>query len=126
MEYGMRFDPVSADLTVIGVILDINYQTLKKTIRPEIYRVGAVASRAATVRFSGDPSTLLASVEALWKRIAADVPFAYDFLDDCMAEEFEAEKNQAALLATFAGLAVLVACFGLVGLASFTAQVRTR
>lgn len=63
------------------------------------------------------------AIEATWKRIVPDKVFEYSFLD----ERYEAMyRGLAQIIALFAFLAILIACLGLFGLASFTAEQRTK
>jgi putative ABC transport system permease protein len=78
------------------------------------------------VRFRGDPATVRAGVERMWKGITTEVPFDAKFSDDIMLELYEAEDARAQTFAAFALLAVIVACLGLFGLAAFTAERRTK
>jgi putative ABC transport system permease protein len=68
----------------------------------------------------------LAALQALWPRFAPGHPFAYQFLDERFAEFYRAERQLGLLFGTFAGLAVLIACLGLFGLAVYTAERRTK
>jgi putative ABC transport system permease protein len=62
----------------------------------------------------------------VWKRYAAQVPFDAKFVDEIVARQYDADEARAKTFAAFAGLAILVACLGLYGLAAFTAERRTR
>jgi putative ABC transport system permease protein len=62
----------------------------------------------------------------IWKRIAPDVPFEAEFADDIVRDLYAAEAARARTFAAFALLAVAIGCLGLYGLASFTAERRTR
>jgi putative ABC transport system permease protein len=75
---------------------------------------------------TADPSRLRRDVEAVWKRIAPDVPFQAEFSEEIVGELYEAEDARAQTFAGFALLAVVVACLGLFGLAAFTAERRTK
>lgn len=119
-------DGVNADLEVIGVIPDINFQSLKEIIRPEMYLLDDSWYGNLTISFSGDPQRLLDQIETVWNQMAPTVPFAYEFVDQALAEEFEGEQALATMLGAFSLLAIAVACLGLYGLASFTAERRTK
>lgn len=117
---------VEADLEIIGVVPDINFQSLKEIIRPEMYQVGDSFFGNLTVRFDGDPQALVSRIEAVWNQMAPSVPFGYEFIDERLAEEFEQEQALASMLGAFSILAIAIACLGLYGLASFTAERRTK
>jgi putative ABC transport system permease protein len=65
-------------------------------------------------------------IEAVWKRIAPEVPFNAEFSDDIVQQLYDAEEARGIIFAAFALLAIVVACLGLFGLAAFTAERRTK
>lgn len=115
-----------ASMEIIGVIRDVKFQSLRQPMRPEIFQLRRSNFRTLTVRYEGNAATLSTKIAEIWARMAPTVPFRHIFVDERMAEEFEQEEQQSVLLAVFAGLAVLIACLGLYGLASFTAERRTK
>ena len=68
----------------------------------------------------------MASVEALWKRFVRDTPFDYTFLDREFTRVYRTEQQTGRVFGTFTGLAIFIACLGLFGLATFTAEQRTK
>lgn len=119
-------DVVDAEFIIIGVSDNIHFKSLKSTISPVIYPMESDLIRAISIRFSGDPVTTLEQVRAIWQREVPTVAFSFDFATDVVAEHYNEEANQAAMFAAFSGLAILIASLGLYGLASFTAQRRTK
>ncbi len=119
-------DASFANLELIGVVADTHFKSLRKLVRPEMYYFVPDGFRNLTVRYTGDPLALLIQIETTWRDLAGDVPFSHSFVDEAMARQYLQEQNLATMLGTFASLAVLVACMGLYGLASFTAERRTR
>lgn len=115
-----------AEMTIVGVIHDIKFQSLKAVMRPEMYILSPDDFSNLNIRFEGNPAELVSRIENVWKSMITEVPFAYDYVDEIMSEEFTREEDQSILLAIFAGLAVVIACLGLYGLASFTAERRTK
>ena len=73
-----------------------------------------------------DPAGVRARTEAVWKRLAPDVPYDAEYSEDIIGELYDAEERRAQTFAGFALLAVIVACLGLFGLAAFTAERRTK
>jgi len=77
-----------------------------------------------------DPKTdlqqKLAAIEKTYKKHEADVPFDYYFLDDAFNEQFRSEQRMGSLFAGFTGIAILIACMGLFGLITFTAEQRRK
>ncbi|WP_371189516.1 ABC transporter permease [Thalassotalea maritima] len=124
-----RGDPgenLQLNLTVIGVVADIHFASLRSSIRPEVYPLNTNFVRSISVRFKGNPETLKNDVEAMWRTQVPNIPFAHSFVEDDIAELYQQEQGEATLFAAFSGLAIFVACLGLFGLASFSADRRTK
>jgi len=117
---------VSATMEIIGVIQDMQFQSLRRAMRPEMYQLDRSRFQTLTIKYEGAASPVVSQVEAIWRTMAPTIPFLQDFVDERIADEFEQEEQQSVLLAVFAGLAVVIACLGLYGLASFTAERRTK
>lgn len=112
--------------TIVGVLGDTNFLSLKSVLRPEMYMLHGSPTANMLVRFSGDPSAVAAALETLWGSMLPDVPISYSFVDEAAAGEFLQETNIAKMLGAFSALAVVIACLGLYGLASFTTERCTR
>jgi putative ABC transport system permease protein len=112
--------------TIVGVVKDARFRSVREPIEPIMFQSAHNGESEMIVRFHGDPSAVRAGVERAWKSIASDVPFNAKFSDDIMVELYKAEDARAKTFAAFAMLAVIVACLGLFGLASFTAERRTK
>ncbi|MCJ9428009.1 ABC transporter permease [Kordiimonas marina] len=124
---GPNGKPAKTLMTVIGVIPEIHFQTLKNMLRPEMYLYRSHSPfDSLTVRFKGNPEALIKRIEGTWKSMITTVPYEYDFVDQNLAEAFDREANTSILLGIFSGLAIIIACLGLYGLASFTAERRTK
>lgn len=65
-------------------------------------------------------------IKATWKSINPDYPFEYQFLDDHFAEVYRADDQVSKIVGILAGLAILISCLGLFGLASFSAEKRIK
>ncbi len=113
-------------LEIIGVVRDMQYQSMREPMRPEMYQLLTEYYLDLSIKFEGDPQPLIQEVEAIWRELAPEVPFTYGFIDDRIEQEFAREEQQSVLLAVFSCLAIIIACLGLYGLASFTAERRTK
>ena len=112
--------------TVVGVVHDSRFRSVRQPIDPIMFQSARAGHTEMIVRFHGDPAAVRAGVEKAWKTVAGDVPFNAKFSDDIMVELYKSEDARAKTFAAFAILAVIVACLGLFGLASFTAERRTK
>lgn len=115
------------DRAVVGVVANHHHSSLKETIEPMLFRTSPAVAGYLTLRLSaGDPAAAIAQTEALYQRMYPSAPFVYFFLDEDYNRQYQTEARLQTILTTFAFLAILVACLGLVGLAAFTAQQRTK
>ena len=116
------------EATVIGVLKDYNHRPYSPAV-PLVFAVpiSGWGYQHALVRIG--PGQTLSAVDAIgstWKRLFPDLPFRFSFLDDDIQAVYRAEQQWERVLTYVAGLAVFVACLGLFGLASFSAEQRTR
>ena len=116
----------TALFTVVGVVADMHFQSLKKVKRAQVYLMRGKPSSNILVRYQGDPTKVSAALVRVWKDMIPDVPVEYAFADEVAAQEFTREVNTAKMLGMFSSLAIIIACLGLYGLASFTAERRTK
>lgn len=121
---------VTVQYTVIGVIKDFNFQSLRDQITPltiqsnESFGGGAGYVYA---RIKGDElSSTVAAVEDKWKKIAPAQPFKFLFLDENLNTQYEAEQRAGKIFGVFSMLAIVIACVGLFGLAAYTTSLRTK
>ena len=110
---------------VIGVVKDFHFLPLHQDIGALVIYPGNYSYAAIKVRQQGLQETV-AFVESVWKEFEADKGFVYSFLDDILAQNYKTEDRVSQLTAYFSGLAIFIACLGLLGLASFSAARRTK
>ena len=111
---------------VIGVVEDFHYISLHDKIEPLAISMKDYHRLIAVKLSSAEMSSALTKVENIWNEIAPGYPFIYQFLDQSYAELYEAEQKQGQLFTLFSGLAIFIACIGLFGLATFSAERRTK
>lgn len=114
--------------TVIGVIKDFHFQSLREKIAPlVIANTGRFGWGLLAVRIKGDYfKTAVAALEKTWKQFDAKHDFQYSFLDQSVAEQYKAEQSAQKIFAVFSLLAIFIACIGLFGLATYTILQRTK
>jgi putative ABC transport system permease protein len=112
---------------VVGVVKDFNFSSLHDPIGPLVMFLGRDFSRTFMVRIDGrDMKGTLSRLEVVWKQRITDRPFNYHFLDDDYNKLYLAEQRTSSLFSVAAGLAIVLACLGLFGLAAFTTVQRTK
>lgn len=112
-------------LKIIGVVKDFNYEGLQGKVRPVVIRLTKTAN-GMLVKYEGEPKQAVDKLENQWKLLAANEPFEYRFLDDDFDALFRAEQRLGSVFTVFTGLAIFIACLGLIGLSAFTAQKRIK
>lgn len=118
---------VERDGQVIGVIKDFHFETLKRPIIPTVYFVAPYMAWNYAVRIRPDniPNTI-EYIEDVYAQFNPEVPFEYTFVDENYAQLYIAEERQGKIFGVFSLLAIFVACLGLAGLASFTAEQKKK
>ncbi|MFI5128744.1 MAG: ABC transporter permease [Chitinophagales bacterium] len=112
---------------VVAVVKDFNFSSLHEPIGPLLMFLGRDFSRTFMVRINGnDMQSVLGRLEMVWKQRIPDRPFNYHFLDEDYNKLYEAEQRTSLLFSVAAGLAIILACLGLFGLAAFSTVQRTK
>ena len=125
---GRRFD-VSGELeggTVIGVVEDFQMASMHQEIEPLVVVLQPRPYNVSVRIAGGESASALAHLRTTWERFETRYPFEYAFLDDAFADLYESDQQLMQTLGVFAGLAILIACFGLLGLAAYTAERRKK
>ena len=111
---------------IVGVVEDYNFQSLKTVIEPLII-LPVRWSRLFAVKIeTGDMRNTVAAMEDIWKGLTPGYPFDYEFMDDRYANLYRTESTQSRLFIIFSVLSILIACLGIIGLAIFSANQRTK
>jgi putative ABC transport system permease protein len=112
---------------VVGVIKDFNFSSLHNPIGPLMMFLGRDFDQEFLVRISsGDVQKTLSGLEGVWNQRAPERPFRYHFLDDDYNNLYISEHRSSTLFGIAAGIAIILACLGLFGLAAFTTVQRTK
>ena len=121
---------VEVFFTVIGVVKDFNFQSLRDPITPLTIRsvesFGGGGQYVIAKVKGRDLTTVVENIEAKWKAIVPDQLFKFVFLDQNLMAQYEAEKQAGQVFAIFSSLAIIIACVGLFGLSAYTASLRTK
>jgi putative ABC transport system permease protein len=111
---------------VIGVVKDFHFRSLHEKITPLVMTLGNGAGTMLVKIKPQDTPGLLSSMSDMWNQFKPEQPFSYTFLDERFNNTYKAEQKTGQILGVFAALTIFVACLGLFGLATFTAEQRTR
>lgn len=122
---GKSVDFFDGDKKVLGVFKDFYHSTFHNAIEPIglFFRPGDNIS----IRIRpGDIPATLGMIRGIFERQSPSQPFDYYFLDDAFDALYRKEQRTAGIFGLFAGLAVVIACLGLLSLAAFSVERRTR
>jgi putative ABC transport system permease protein len=114
-------------LTVIGVVQSFHHLGLQKPIDPQLITLRLNANQAYSLKLqTTDLQGTIANVKATWNRYFPKDPFNYYFLDDDFNSQYQSDHRFGEMFTLFAFLAILIACFGLVGLSAYNILQRTK
>ena len=113
------------NVEIIGVVKDFHFESLHQPIKPAYLFLEPGGTIVASVQANNQQQTIDA-IERLYERYNPGFPFTFNFLDQAYQKQYDSETRTSALSKYFAGLAILISCLGLFGLAAFTAQKRRK
>ncbi|HEY1871563.1 MAG TPA: FtsX-like permease family protein, partial [Chitinophagaceae bacterium] len=114
--------------TIVGVLKDFHFNSLHQAIKPLILRLGEnedYGIMLARIK-AGETKNVISSMESISKELNPSFPFSYRFADDEFQKLYTSESIIGKLSLYFASLAIFICCLGLLGLAIFTAEQRTK
>ncbi|MGN6400678.1 MAG: ABC transporter permease [Flavisolibacter sp.] len=124
---GKRIDFWGDQYTIEGVTENFHQQSLREAFEPLILRLIPDVSGDVSVKTTASQAhQTIKLVKAEWNRFFPGNTFEYFFLDDHFNEQYKADRRFGLVFTVFTSLAILVACLGLFGLASFTTLQRTK
>lgn len=111
---------------IIGVLENFHQHGLQEPIKPILAVILPNYQYLALRLTSGDPSSVISQAESVWQTQFPGYTFEHFFLDDDFNRQYEAEQRLSHIFAIFAGLAIFIACLGLLGLATFAMVRKTK
>ncbi|HNM70438.1 MAG TPA: ABC transporter permease [Flavobacteriales bacterium] len=129
---GDRMNTPHGHERVIGIARDFAFDPLFKAVQPFVFDMCGPQDITQWLRYiyirteGGDPTPVIEAARKEWNARTTNFPFEYQFLEDQLDSQYEAQGRLAKLVGIFSVLAVFIACLGLFALASWTAEKRTR
>jgi putative ABC transport system permease protein len=111
---------------IVGVVKDFHYESLRQNIGPLCFRLGKPTWVTAFKVQTSNLKPLLSNIESKWKNMAPGMPFNYQFMDEAFNNMYKVEQRTGKLGLSLAVIAILIACLGLFGLATYTAEQRIK
>jgi ABC-type antimicrobial peptide transport system permease subunit len=111
---------------IIGVVKDFHYESLYETVGPFFFAFTENNDATMIKLRAGMEEETLDQISKFYTKFNEGLPFDYQFLDQDYQTLYAAENRVSILSRYFAGVAILISCLGLFGLAAFTAERRTK
>jgi putative ABC transport system permease protein len=111
---------------VIGVVKNFHFESMKENVGPLCFRLADNSWATAFKVNTSDIKQLVSSIESNWRSMAPGMPFSYQFMDEAFDNMYRVEQRTGKLGLTLAVIAILIACLGLFGLATYTAEQRIK
>ena len=112
---------------IIGVVKNFHFQSLYTAIEPLIILLSPTRTEYLFVRIAaGQTAEAIAGIERVFKKFNADSAFEFSFQDEQFESMYRTESTMGTLATFFAIFAIFISCLGLFGLASYTAEQRTK
>ncbi len=126
---GKKIDFWGAQYTIVGVVTNHHQESLRQDYDAHIFRYIPDANSYYSLKLTADRHTtqdVVHSIQKEWKSFFPGNPFEYFFLDEHFDEQYKADRQFGQTFGLFAGLAIFVSCLGLLGLAAFVTNQRTK
>jgi putative ABC transport system permease protein len=122
-----RIDFWGKQYTIVGVAENFHQQSLRDAFEPLILRLIPNVNGNVSIKINtAEANSTISAVKAEWNKFFPGNTFEYFFLDDHFDDQYKADQRFGQVFGLFTSLAILVACLGLFGLASFTTLQRTK
>jgi ABC-type antimicrobial peptide transport system permease subunit len=124
---GQRYVSQDDSGVVIGVVKDFSFRSVHDKIIPLIISNNTAYASSFLIKAApGKAHEAVAAAEKVWNSFVKDDPFAYNFVSDDFDRLYRNDQKASTLIGFFAGVAIIISCLGLFGLATFTALYRTK
>lgn len=123
---GSQDAPEDMAFTIIGVVKDFHFESLHQTINPMILSPGQTGQYIIVKLSEGSPHAVIEHIREKWNNFVDDQPFEYSFLMDDLVSDYRSEQRMGLVFSIFSALSIFIACLGLLGLASFTTEQRSK
>ncbi|HVW95070.1 MAG TPA: ABC transporter permease [Mucilaginibacter sp.] len=123
---GKHFKFQETEGTIIGVTKDFNTASFKERIEPTVIYYEPKGWMLYIKTSERNASKAINATATLWKQFNPGFPFEYSFMDEEYAKLYRSDQRTGELFNIFSAIAILISCLGLLGLATYTAQIMTK
>lgn len=126
-EVGSKIKINDTHYSIIGAVRDFHLHSFYTEIRPLLITLNPKECLYVCIRIApGQVPDTIKYIATYWERMDPGYDFEYEFLDDRINRIYRSERSLSKLLSTFTGLALLISCLGLLGLAAHIGEQRTK
>lgn len=111
---------------IIGVVKDFNYRSLHMKVEPILMVLTRGAGQLGVRLDENDIPSTVERIHEKWNKLVPHLPFDYSFLDVDYDRQYKADQQLGKVVSVFTGLSIFIGCLGLLGLASFAVERRTK
>ena len=112
--------------TIVGIVEDFNFKSLHSKITPMCFNINPVYFNEIIVRTNSGVPAVTNQIKSVWNKFVPEYPFEFKYVDDQLNQMYESENKLTTSLNVFAGIAILIACIGLLALTILSMQKRTK
>jgi len=116
----------STEVAIHGVVKDFLFKPLSYSLEPLLLRYDPAQLRVLNLKISGDPHAAIAALQTIWKTLGSPAPPEYSFYDDTVRKTFASLRDILWIVGYFGAIGILIACLGLLGMAIYTAETRSK
>jgi ABC-type antimicrobial peptide transport system permease subunit len=117
----------SGEKEIVGVVKNFHFESLHEVVKPLLFRIEPLYTTKFMAKLKeGKEKEAIERLQRFYKEYNAGYSFDFKFLDEDYQAQYASEKRVETLSKYFAGLAIIISCLGLFGLASFTAEKKTK
>jgi putative ABC transport system permease protein len=123
---GAEINFLNRKVRIIGVIKDFHYNSFREVIAPSAF-VYANWNSGINIKISDqNVSQAILHIKNVWDELSPEAPFEYEFLDESYDKLYKSEESFQQIVTIFSGIAIMIACLGLLGLVLYNAERRTK
>jgi putative ABC transport system permease protein len=123
---GKRFRWHRTEGVIHGVVKDFHFTPLTTTIQPFVFAYSPSSPFLYIKADNRNMTEAVAAVDNIWKRYNPGAPFNFNFVDDTYAKHYVSDQRTGRLFELFTAIAIIISCLGLLGLITYTAQLKVK
>jgi putative ABC transport system permease protein len=123
---GKKFAQYGRIGIIIGVVRDFHFRSFREEVQPLTFQMGDMETFLSLTVSDINPAPILTNIEKKWNEVGGGIPMIWFFGDDAYDAQYVPEERFGKLFLTFAALAIVLSCLGLVGLTAFSTVQRTK